>query len=131
MIEIKVPKEIKTYQEKVFISLTLRQVISVVLIAVIAIPLYIFGAKLIGDLISLVVMLVVAPIAAFGFVRWNDMNFEQIFEAIMTTMFLYPANRIYESENIYAQIAKQLEEEAESNGKSEKAAAGGKTKRKN
>lgn len=45
MIEIRIPKEIKNYREKLFFGLTLRQCICAGVALLICVPLYIFGNK--------------------------------------------------------------------------------------
>jgi hypothetical protein len=129
MIEIRVPKEIQNFQEKFLFNLTLRQIIAVVVMAAINVPLYILLRGPIGDsLAGFVVMIVAVPIGAYGFVKYNGMVFEKLFEAILTTMVIYPQKRIYETENIYVELARELEEEADAIGKANRkaAATGGK-----
>ena len=46
MIEIRIPKEIKNYREKLFFGLTLRQCICAGAALLICVPLYIFGNKI-------------------------------------------------------------------------------------
>ena len=118
MIEIRVPKEIQNFQEKFLFGLTLRQLGSIVIIIIVNVPLYIFIKGPIGEsLAGFVVMLVAAPIGACGFVRYNGMTFERIFEAILITTFISPQKRVYETENIYTELARELEEEADAIGK--------------
>ncbi len=45
MIEIRIPKEIKTYREKLFFGMTLRQCICTAIALSICVPLYIFGNR--------------------------------------------------------------------------------------
>lgn len=46
MIEIRIPKEIRTYKEKLFFGLTLRQLICTLIAVVVNVPLYWFGRTL-------------------------------------------------------------------------------------
>lgn len=78
MIEIRIPKEIKNYREKLFFGLTLRQCICAAAALLICVPLYIFGSKYFSqEIISWIVMIIAAPLMLAGFFRYNDMNFEK------------------------------------------------------
>lgn len=105
MIEIKIPKEIKYYKEKIAFGFTIRQLISVSLALGINIPLYIFGKDIIGeDLMSWLVIIIAVPLAMIGWFNYNGMNFEQFLIAVFQSEFLYPKKRIYKSENLYENI---------------------------
>ena len=78
MIEIRIPKEIKNYREKLFFGLTLRQCICAAAALLICVPLYIFGSRYFSqEIISWIVMIIAAPLMLAGFFRYNDMNFEK------------------------------------------------------
>lgn len=63
MIEIRIPKEIKNYREKLFFGLTLRQSICAGAALLICVPLYIFGNKFLPqEAVSWVVILIAAPL---------------------------------------------------------------------
>ena len=117
MIEIRIPKEIQNFQEKFMFNLTLRQIMSIVMMVAINVPLYIFIRGSVGDSVAgFIVMIIAAPIGLYGFFRYNGMPFEKVFEAAVTTMFIYPQKRVYETENIYEGLLKELDEEADNNG---------------
>ena len=78
MIEIRIPKEIKNYREKLFFGLTLRQSICTAIALLICVPIYIFGNRFLPqEAISWVVILIAVPLMFTGFFRYNDMAFEQ------------------------------------------------------
>lgn len=105
MIEIKIPKEIRHYKEKLAFGLTVRQLISVTLALSINIPLYILGRDILGDeLMSWLVIIIAVPLAMIGWFNYNGLNFEQFLVALIQFEFLYPKKRIYKSENIYENI---------------------------
>lgn len=102
MIEIKIPKEIKHYKEKLAFGLTVRQLISIGLAFTINIPLYFWGKEFISkEIMEWLVILVAMPLAMIGWFNYNGMNFEQFIIAILQSEFLYPQKRIYQSENLY------------------------------
>ena len=118
MIEIRVPKEILQYKEKLFFDLTLRQLLSILVAVVLGVPTYIVTNKYIsGDLSGWFVILVAAVPILYGFWTYNGMPFEKLVEAVVTTMFIYPDKRVYETTNIYEYILFELKREDEENAK--------------
>ena len=98
MIEIRIPKEIKTYREKLFFGLTLRQCICTAIALGICVPLYIFGNRFLPqEAVSWAVMVIAVPIMLTGFFRYNDMTFEQ-FAGEMFCFNFSVQKRIYEYE---------------------------------
>ncbi len=98
MIEIRIPKEIKNYREKLFFGLTLRQCICAGAALLICVPLYIFGNKILPqEAVSWIVILVAVPLMLAGFFRYNDMMFEQFAVEFMFHNFT-PQKRIYSFE---------------------------------
>lgn len=117
MIEIRIPKEIKNYREKLFLGLTLRQCICAGVSLLICVPLYIFGNRFLPqEAVSWAVILIAAPLMFTGFFRYNDMAFEQ-FAAEVLHFYVNPQKRIYsyeapfmEMRNTY--LAEEFAEEA-------------------
>lgn len=98
LIEIRIPKEIKNYREKLFFGLTLRQCLCAGAALLICVPLYIFGNKILPqEAVSWVVILVAVPLMLVGFFRYNDMMFEQFAVEFMFHNFT-PQKRIYSFE---------------------------------
>ena len=98
MIEIRIPKEIKNYREKLFFGLTLRQCLCAGAALLISVPLYIFGNKILPqEAVSWIVILVAVPLMLAGFFRYNDMMFEQFAVEFMFHNFT-PQKRIYSFE---------------------------------
>ena len=95
MIEIKVPKEITEYKSKFMFGLTVRQFISLAALGI-CVPLYIFGKDFMPeDLVSWLIMLIGAPVLAFGFFRFHGMTFEQFLLLIFRQKFVEPQRRKY------------------------------------
>jgi hypothetical protein len=98
MIEIRIPKEIKNYREKLFFGLTLRQCICAGIALVICVPLYIWGNRFLPqEAVSWAVVLVAVPLMLTGFFRYNDMVFEQ-FALEVINFYASPQKRIFSYE---------------------------------
>ncbi|MDD4146329.1 MAG: PrgI family protein [Clostridia bacterium] len=103
MIEVKIPKEIRTYKEKLFFGLNLRQTICAALAIAINVPLYIFVRPLIGnDLASWLIIITAVPLFLIGFFQYNGMPFEQFILCILRFQLLTPQKRKYKTENLFA-----------------------------
>lgn len=102
MIEIKVPKEIRDYKEKFMFGLTVRQVVSVAAALLICVPLYLFGRKYLGDnLVGWIIIIVAAPVFAFGFLKFNGMPFEELVKILYRQKWAEPQKRKYEELPVY------------------------------
>lgn len=107
MIEIRIPKEIKNYREKLFFGLTLRQCICAGVALLICVPLYIFGNRFLPqEMVSWLVILIAAPLMLAGFFRYNDMMFEQFAVEFFFHNFT-PQKRVYSYEPIYMDFRKE------------------------
>ena len=74
-----VPAEIKSFKEKFFFGLTVRQLICGAGILALAVPTGIWGNKIMSqDMVGWLIILEVAPLAAIGWASYNDMPFEKI-----------------------------------------------------
>lgn len=104
MIEIRIPKEIKNYREKLFFGLTLRQCICAGAALLVCVPLYIFGNKILPqEAVSWLVILIAAPLMFAGFFRYNDMQFEQ-FAVEFFFHYFTPQKRVYSYEPIFMEF---------------------------
>lgn len=108
MIEIRIPKEIRTYKEKLFFGLTLRQLICTVIAILVNVPLYWFGKDIIGaEAASWVVILIAMPLFLIGYFSYNGMTFEQFIKSFIQHEFIYPQKRKYETLNIFEVLAQE------------------------
>ena len=104
MIEIRIPKEIKNYREKLFFGLTLRQCICTAIALLICVPIYIFGNRFLPqEAVSWVVILIAVPLMFTGFFRYNDMAFEQ-FAIEVLRFYNSPQQRIYSYEPPFMEL---------------------------
>ncbi len=122
MIEIRIPKEIKNYREKLFFGLTLRQCICAGIALLICVPLYIWGHHFLPqEAISWIVVFIAVPLMLTGFFRYNDMAFEQ-FALEVIYFYFYPQKRVYSYEPPFmelrnAYLLEELTEEYAAKGK--------------
>ena len=114
MIEVKIPKEIRTYKEKLFFGLNLRQTICAALAIAINAPLYIYVRPYIGDdLASWLIILTAAPLFLIGFFKYNGMPFEQFILCILKFQLLTPQKRKYKTENLFGILMKTHQKKVE------------------
>lgn len=108
MISVRIPKEIREYKEKITLGLTARQLICSILALAVAVPLYIFGRKYLGDeFVSWAVIIIVCPLAAMGFIKKNGMPFEKFVATIFKSSFLYPTKRKYKTNSFFKDCQNQ------------------------
>ena len=104
MIEIRIPKELKNYREKLFFGLTLRQCICAGIALLICVPLYIWGHHFLPqEAISWIVVFIAVPLMLTGFFRYNDMAFEQ-FALEVIHFYFYPQKRVYSYEPPFMEL---------------------------
>lgn len=97
MLERKIPAEIRAYKSKLIAGLSVRQVISLGVAILIGVPLGVFGGKIISsDILMWVIIIISAPILAWGFVTFQDMRFEEYAKSILRFTFL-PQKRVFEN----------------------------------
>lgn len=87
-LEVKIPKEIMEYKEKIFFGLSIRQLICVVIATVVCLITYFFVKPFIGnDLAGYLVLVEAMPIMGVGFLRINGFTFEKYVMLILKHMF--------------------------------------------
>lgn len=101
-IEIKIPKEIRDYQESIFFGLNARQFVCSLLALGAAVGLYFLLRDTAGtEMAGWACMLGAAPFAACGFVRYHGMTAEQLLWAIIKSELLTPHRLVFRAENFY------------------------------
>lgn len=117
MIEVRIPKEIRDFKEKLFFGLTLRQSICTVIALAICVPLYFWGqGRMSEDTLNWLILFVSLPLLLLGFVRYNNLTAEQLFVAWLK-MQINPQKRLYKQESIYDQIRKDVINEEKKHSK--------------
>lgn len=115
MIEIRIPKEIRTYKEKLFFGLNLRQLICTIIAIIVNVPLYWFGREYVGaDTASWIVILIAMPLIMIGFFNYNGMTFEQFLKSVIQQEIIYPQRRKYMTVNMF-ELLTNIKEKGEQN----------------
>lgn len=100
-MEIKVNREIREYNEAIFMGLSLRQVLfSLLTIGVAVLVYFLLRARFALETLSWICVLCAAPFAAFGFVRLNGLYLEQLLLSIAKTL-LIPSVLLFQPTNAY------------------------------
>ncbi len=93
-IEVRIPKEITEYQEKILFGLSIRQLISFTIALTTGVTTYLLAATLWGeDVAGYIVIIEVMPIFAIGFIRINGFNFEKYLGLMLRHMLGYRRRR--------------------------------------
>ena len=102
IIEVKINKEVRNYQESLFFGLNLRQLLfSALAVAAVYFSLRaVFGS--VGDLGGWLCVLAACPSALCGFFQYNGLTFEQFVVAFLRSEVLCPQKLVFKSENLYA-----------------------------
>lgn len=104
MLDIKIPKEIRDYQESIFFGLSVRQFCCSLLAVGVAVALYFALRPLAGtEEVGWVCILGAAPFAACGFFRYHGMTAEQTAWAWLKSEALYPKKLVFRSDSLYRQ----------------------------
>ena len=102
MAYVSVPKDLTKVKNKIVLNLTKRQIICVLIGAVMGIPFYFATRNLIGTSSAATGMvLLMLPAFLFAMYEKDGMHLEQILMNIIRVRFLRPAIRKYETENLY------------------------------
>lgn len=101
-MEVKMNKEIRNYQESMFMGLNLRQCIFSLLAILVAVGIYFgLGNYVSQEMTGWMCILGAAPFAACGFFQYHGMNAEQFAWAYLKSEFLYPKRLLFQSEDLY------------------------------
>ncbi len=112
MINVKIPKEIREYKEKIFLGLTMRQILASVLALLICIPTYLFGIKYLNeDLISWIIILIAIPFGAIGFYKKNGLPFEKYFLITIKQIFVLPEKTYFKTDNFFRAMQTKADQE--------------------
>lgn len=113
MVSVQIPAEIRAYKSKLIFGLSVRQVIAIAVALVICVPLGVFGRKIMSDDVLIwLIILISAPIGAWGFLSFQDMKFEEWAKVMLRYLFL-PQKRVFEDteSNLFCHIREDIIEE--------------------
>ena len=104
-MEIKINKEIRDYQEAVFMGLSLRQFLFSLLAIGVALGIYIGFRNVLGtEVVSWLCIVAAFPFAILGFVKYHGMTAEQFIKAYIESEFLMPKQLGSHPTNLYAEL---------------------------
>ena len=104
LIEVRINKEVRDYQESLFFGLSLRQFLFALLAVLVAVGLYFGLRNVVGSgEIGWICVLAAFPFALCGFFTYNGMTFERFLLAVIRSELLYPRKLVFRAENLYAQ----------------------------
>ena len=99
-MQIPINKDIRRYQEEIFMGLTLRQLLCSGIAIGLAVLIYLWAKPLLGqETASWLCILAAAPIAAAGFLSYDGLPFEKF---VMSSNFLYSSWKRFRKYNAYA-----------------------------
>lgn len=89
-IEVKVPKDIKEYKEKIIAGMSMKQLVSVSIAIVLNITLSVVLIKFMGlsmDIASWVMIICSIPIVSFGWFKKNGLSFDKYMKCLIRYHF--------------------------------------------
>lgn len=105
-MEIKIPKEIRDYQESIYFGLSARQFIFSIIAVVLAVGVYFTFKPILGtEVVSWLCILCAAPFATMGFFRYNGLSFEQFVRVWIRSQLLMPMRLTFQAQNLFAKTA--------------------------
>ena len=111
MINIRIPKEIRTYKEKIAVGLTVRQLLATIAAMMICVPLYFFGKKYLPeDVTAWAIIIVALPIVSIGFIRISGLPMEK-FSVAVFRWFIAPSKRKFATDNYFRELDNAYEQE--------------------
>ena len=110
ILEVKIPKEIRSQKENIFFGLTTRQFVCGLLAVGMAAGSYLLFHKGMGqENASWICLLLAAPFAVAAFFRYNDLTLEQYVWAFIKTEFLLSAPRRFVARNLHYEAMNRKE----------------------
>lgn len=120
-MEVKINKEIRSYREKVYFGLTLRQFVCSLGAVIAAVAVYVILKPHVGSgTIAWFCILAALPPAALGFVNYHGMTCERFLWVWLRDNLLEPRKLSFAANNLYAallndkwMVEKETEEKAQ------------------
>jgi hypothetical protein len=104
-MEIKVNKEVRSYQESILLGLSMRQFICSILAVGVAVGLYFLTKdRLHKEVVSWICILSAVPIAMTGFIKYNGLTFEKFVIKWFQSEVLNPKQVVFKADNIYKHV---------------------------
>lgn len=107
-IEVRIPKEITEYKEKIMFGMNIRQLVSSIIAILVGVGSYFLLNPIWGqEITSYVVILEVIPIFAVGFIRLQNMAFEKYIK-LMLHHAIGQGKRTYKTELLLDDYIKEV-----------------------
>lgn len=101
-MQIKSNKEARNYQEQVYFGLTVRQLVFSGLAGAAALGVFFLAqGRLSMEVVSWLCIVVAAPFAAFGFIRWHGMYMEEIIQVLIRSRIILGKTVYFKPDNRY------------------------------
>lgn len=111
---VNVPNDLSKVKTKLAFNLTKRQLICFGAAAAVGIPAYLLTRSAIGNSAALFVMLgLMLPAFLLAMYERDGLPFEKVVRNFVRSRFLWPGTRPYRTENFYAALNRQNEQEKE------------------
>ena len=108
-MEVKINREVRDYTEAIFFGLSFRQFVFSLLAILVAVGAYFILKPYLGtETVSWVCILVAAPFAALGFVKYNGMTAEKFILVWIRSVFLMPKKLVFKATNIHMEALKPV-----------------------
>jgi len=116
-MDVKIPKEIRDYQESIFFGLSVRQFVFSVAAVGVAVLLYFTLRKAVGiETVSWLCILCAAPFAVMGFFRYHGMTVEKFVWAWIKSEVLMPKRLVFKANSYYYDILLVMKQAKKSRG---------------
>lgn len=110
-MEVRINKEIKEIREKIYFGLTMRQIICIILAAIIDVVLYfVLRNHVNSELLSWIMIAVSVPLALMAFFNYNGLTAEQFIIVWIKSEFGAKTLKVVNS-NLYIDLLKTREKE--------------------
>ena len=102
MAFVNVPKDLARVKNKVFLNMTIRQIICLSVAAAVGLPFYFLTRGYVGTSNAATGMVILMmPAFLFAMYKKDGLALERILKNVINVKFRYPAIRRYEVENLY------------------------------
>lgn len=107
---VPVPKDLSKIKTKLALNLTKRQLICFSTAIFIGIPVYLFTKPFIGSEVAVLLMIVLMlPFFLIAMYEKNGQPAEKILRNIILARFIRPNIRLYKTDNLYKNLAKEVQ----------------------
>ena len=111
-MQIKSNQDVREYKEVVYFGMTLRQLIFSALAGAAALGVYLLcNRRMSMEAVSWLCVAAAVPFAAFGFVRWHGMAFEQLIGVFIRSRLVLNRPLFFRPDNPYKAVITSYQKE--------------------